>query len=458
MMDPFVKQSRRLSLFLRMMFFIIGTALSGCTGNPYYYIHPILDGHETSEGFVAQPFGMVRLGPVAEAANKIKGFSHLKCISQNPTGVDGLLITPMSGTLILDTFVISTVNPRKERREPGYFCTFLEEGDILAELTATLRTGVHRYTFPAAQPAHIVISPGYQPTGTLIGAGISLVSNTEIRGFKHYLTPEGDNQYLFFIAVFSMPASKSDILLDNGTIASTSDETGKKLKAFATFMNHNGKPIEMKVAFSFSSYKGAWRNLEQEAQEKPFEKIRKENTLAWKEALDHINVKGTPQQKKVFYSNLYQAGLEPSVYWDVDGRYRINTKIKRDKLLLKKENNKSIIINGLDNLSNGKDFKFPSIGLYTVPFETDKIYFGIPSVDVAQFQLPNGNWFTIECKKALKQMDYINKAAFNSQPVSEAFICMDKFMEGGNMVLWLGKKPENQGNPAYLSEQSIPLK
>ncbi len=40
-----------------------------------------------------------------------------------------------------------------EQAEPGYYAVTLSDYDVRAELTATTRVGLHRYTFPAGKPA-----------------------------------------------------------------------------------------------------------------------------------------------------------------------------------------------------------------------------------------------------------------------------------------------------------------
>ena len=44
-----------------------------------------------------------------------------------------------------------------ETSEAGYYKVKLQDYNILAELTATTRVGVHRYTFPKTDQAHIIL-------------------------------------------------------------------------------------------------------------------------------------------------------------------------------------------------------------------------------------------------------------------------------------------------------------
>src|SRR4029079_12242308 len=44
-----------------------------------------------------------------------------------------------------------------EKAEPGYYSVKLDDDGILAEMTATKRVGFHRYTFPKAGRANIIL-------------------------------------------------------------------------------------------------------------------------------------------------------------------------------------------------------------------------------------------------------------------------------------------------------------
>ena len=44
-----------------------------------------------------------------------------------------------------------------EVAEPDYYKVMLEDDNLLAEMTATTRVGMHQYTFPASDDAHIIL-------------------------------------------------------------------------------------------------------------------------------------------------------------------------------------------------------------------------------------------------------------------------------------------------------------
>jgi len=45
----------------------------------------------------------------------------------------------------------------QEHATPGYYSVFLQDPKVTVELTATERCGFHKYTFPAAENAHLIL-------------------------------------------------------------------------------------------------------------------------------------------------------------------------------------------------------------------------------------------------------------------------------------------------------------
>ena len=60
----------------------------------------------------------------------------------------------------------------KESASPGYYQVMLDRYDIKVELTATERSGLHRYTFPESSKSRIIIDLGEgsadRPTDTYL--------------------------------------------------------------------------------------------------------------------------------------------------------------------------------------------------------------------------------------------------------------------------------------------------
>ena len=76
---------------------------------------------------------------------------------------------PTTGPLVLDPLetdsgdkgYYSVFSHENEKASPGYYNVFLESYGIEANLTASDRVGFHKYTFPEAEDAHILLDLVY---------------------------------------------------------------------------------------------------------------------------------------------------------------------------------------------------------------------------------------------------------------------------------------------------------
>lgn len=97
---------------------------------------------------------------------------------------------------------------------------------------------------------------------------------------------------------------------------------GRKLAAFFEFDPTDSRELTVKVALSATGTDGALRNLAVEAAGRNFDEITASARRSWNEQLATIAVDGTDDQKSMFYTSYYHTMINPSVYMDVDGRYR----------------------------------------------------------------------------------------------------------------------------------------
>ena len=124
--------------------------------------------------YAQEPFGMVQLGPDNQgnvwmggyeyAIGSISGFSHIHAWTMG-----GLMIMPTTADLALQNNSVdspykgansgyhSRIVKESEKASPGYYSAYLYDHEVLAELTATTRCGVHRYTFPERRESRVLI-------------------------------------------------------------------------------------------------------------------------------------------------------------------------------------------------------------------------------------------------------------------------------------------------------------
>lgn len=273
------------------------------------------------------PFGMVQLSPDTrvdgwDAASgyhyddsTIDGFSHTHLSGTGCTDLGDVLFRPTSRKVDIkaDTLVApASFSHDDETAVPGYYRVKLNDEEILAELTATTRTGLHRYTFAEDRPAQIIIDLAHTLTTEekVREATIQQVSPDEITGMR--LTDAWvPDHYVFFDARFSQPVKKMDLTADGH-------------KAVLTFENL-GKPIVAAVGLSGVSSENAAKNLEAEAASLDFDAVRSQASARWEDALSKVTVEGgTTDQRRNFYSALYHTMVAPNTMNDVNGEFRRN--------------------------------------------------------------------------------------------------------------------------------------
>jgi putative alpha-1,2-mannosidase len=158
------------------------------------YVNPLIGtdrmGHTYPGATV--PFGSVQLSPETDTLpyevnghyNKdvykycagyqyqdktIVGFSHTHFSGTGHSDLGDFLIMPTTGKLQLNPGTAETITDgyrsgfshTTEVAEPDYYKVKLDRYNILAELTATTRVGVHQYTFPKSDHAHIILDAVY---------------------------------------------------------------------------------------------------------------------------------------------------------------------------------------------------------------------------------------------------------------------------------------------------------
>jgi predicted alpha-1,2-mannosidase len=273
------------------------------------------------------PFGMIQPGP----DTRLAGWDGCSGYHFDDRVVYGFSHTHLSGTGVSDygdvLFVPGTGAPRHgarftkstEKAEPGYYRVVLEDPRLEVELTATLRTGWHRYTVPASDSAHVFID--LQHRDTVLESSLRLVDDHTVEGMRRSRAWAAD-QVVYFAARFSHPFA-AVLVVDGVPRPGLRQASGKNLAALLRYRTSAGQRIVAKVAISAVDPEGARRNLEAEAPGWDFDQVRAAARAAWNRALGAIQVEGqTRAERVVFYTALYHALLAPNLYQDVDGRYR----------------------------------------------------------------------------------------------------------------------------------------
>ena len=279
------------------------------------------------------PFGMVQLSPDTRLSgwdgcsgyhysdSVIYGFSHTHLSGTGCSDYGDVLMMPTSGKVKPGhKNYCSYFSHRNETASPGYYSVLLDKHHIKAELTATKRTGLHKYTFPKSTQSNIIIDLNHRD---LLKEGeFTINGDKEITGHR-YSSSWADKQHVYFVIQFSKAFKKSGI--SKGGVLSQNRHHGKGIlmRAYVSFETTEGEVIYARVGISAVSIEGARKNLEAEQPDWNFDKVREAARSEWNKELGKIAVETSDTSvMRTFYSSMYHVMTSPNLYQDVDGKYR----------------------------------------------------------------------------------------------------------------------------------------
>jgi predicted alpha-1,2-mannosidase len=296
--------------------------------DPASWVNPFIGtgGHGHTFPGATLPFGMVQLSPDTRldgwdgcsgyhySDSVVYGFSHTHLSGTGVSDYGDLLLMPGAGDLKL--FNGAGLHPREgyaspfkkssEVAEPGYYAVQLSEANIQVELTATQRTGFHRYTFSAGDQPYVVIDLEHRDL--LTDAVLEQVSPTVFRGYR-VSDAWAKGQHVYFSIYFSHPVRQVIRRDDSAHVWGLQFDKGDK-------------SLLVKVGISAVSMANAEKNLKAELPDWDFDQVKADARTAWNEALGKIAVRGNQADKVKFYTALYHTMIAPNLYTDVNGEYR----------------------------------------------------------------------------------------------------------------------------------------
>lgn len=269
----------------------------------------------------------------------LTGFAHVNLSGVGCPELGSLLLMPTAGELNVDYKQYGS-EYSDETASPGYYSNLLIKYGIKTEVTATPRTAIHRYTFPAGQ-ANILMNLGEGLTNES-GAWMRRISDTEIEGMKLLGTFCYNSQAVFPI-YFVMRINKTPVETgywkqqrEMGVEAQWDDTSGTKkiytkynrdiagdeIGAYFTYQVDEGETVEVQIGVSFVSAENARLNLDAEQKGFQFDRVRADARQNWETALSSIVAEGgTHDEKVVLYTGLYHALIHPNILNDVNGEY-----------------------------------------------------------------------------------------------------------------------------------------
>jgi len=308
-------------------------------------------GHGHTYPGATVPFGMVQLSPdTFNEGGDQSGWDHCSGYHLADKYISGFSHTHLSGTGcgdLLDFLVMPGTGPAKtvtglrdhpeegyrarfshddETAEPGYYSVLLKDLNIRAELSATERVGIHKYTFPKSDSSHILLDLLHTDDDKTEGmrwSKLTVVGNDAVLGGRSTDQWAGGRE-IYFAMKFSKPFSSFEIVsADKPLAAGTREADGKSLRSVFHFTTADGEAVLVKVGLSSVSAEGAAKNLQAEIPGWDFSGVRRNAHEAWVRELSAIHVESSNQrQKEIFYTGLYHAFVAPTLFDDADGQYR----------------------------------------------------------------------------------------------------------------------------------------
>ena len=292
---------------------------------------------------VTLPFGMVHVSPDTYnqgwdwcsgyhyTDGSIMGFSHTHLSGTGSSDYGDFLFMPTVGDLKFqsgtrenpDEGYRSRFSHAKETAYPGYYSVNLSDYAVQAELTATTRVAMHRYTYPATETANVIIDlTHFIERTTIKDSSVEIVSDRRVQGYARK-SGWANDRFIYFTAEFSRPFADAGLVVDDKPAPSLKKAQGTNLKAYVRFDTSKDRQVLVKVAVSSVSCEGAANNLKQECPGWEFEAVKKNAMQTWQHQLAKFSVEGGSEtNQRIFYTALYHSCLFPHVSSDVDGRYR----------------------------------------------------------------------------------------------------------------------------------------
>ncbi|THU33595.1 glycoside hydrolase family 92 protein [Niastella caeni] len=337
--------------------------------NVVHYVNPLIGTQRMGHTFpgATVPFGMVQLSPDTDTIpyemngkynpdvykycagyqyddRTIVGFSHTHFSGTGHSDLGDFLIMPTTGVLQLNPGTAtdtrsgfrSAFSHASEKAEAGYYKVALADDNITAELTATTRVGFHQYTFPQTSDAHIILDLMhgiYNYDDKDIWTFIRVENDTLVTGYRQ-TNGWARTRTVYFAMTFSKPFkeygckdfSKKQVYRGFWRKFDQSknfpDLAGKQLRMYFNFNTEANEKVKIKFALSSVSTEGALLNLRTEIPSWDFEQTKTAAQNTWNTELSKITIEAPEAEKQNFYTALYHAFLGPTVFMDVDRKYK----------------------------------------------------------------------------------------------------------------------------------------
>lgn len=317
------------------------------------YVNPFVgtDGYGNVYPGAQIPFGGIQISPDTDddfydAASgykysrpSIMGFSLTHLSGTGIPDLGDFLFIPGTGEMYLEPGTHedhekgyrSSYSHDAEWASPNYYGVVLEDYGVKAEMTAGLRSGMFRFTYPQSDSSFVMIDMDHTLWFSCEWASLRMENDSTLTGYK-LVKGWGPERHVYFTAVFSKKPDSFRIMQEGKPVVyntsrfrSSLEAWGKGLVACLSFSTEENEEVIVKVAISGVSAAGAMLNL-QELDGMTFDSLLRKGENLWEEELSRYELTGDRKAKETFYTSAYHAALHPFVFQDADGKYRGNDK------------------------------------------------------------------------------------------------------------------------------------
>jgi predicted alpha-1,2-mannosidase len=302
------------------------------------YVNPFVGTDKDGDTYpgAQAPFGMVQFSPDLKQngyyypEHMMHGFTLNLMSGPGGSECGAPFFTVTTGDVQIDQAKYSyTYDHASESASAGYYQVLMQPFGINAELTATTRCGLARFTFPAGKQANVLLPISFANV-TTFASKVDLVDNQTLTGQVSTKVFYGTEKPIvtYFAMQFGKPFSQHGSW-SQGQISTNSAHVEQKDKdtTVGFYVSYPASSqimtLTVRVGLSYVSAQNALDNLKAEMPSDDFEHYHNETVAAWNKELSLIEVQGGSKlHNRIFYTALYHALLFPSIFEDVDGKYR----------------------------------------------------------------------------------------------------------------------------------------
>lgn len=294
------------------------------------HVNPFIGtgGHGHTHPAATAPFGMIQLGPDTRyngwdgcsgyhySDSIVYGFSHTHLSGTGVEDLNDLLVVPQQGKAAIDPSFKAkggyqaSFSHQNEKAEPGYYEVKLNSG-ITVQLAVTERAGIHTYTFDnKSKTKYILLDLDHRDR--LLDCEMNIESKKAVSGSRRSRA-WAQNQHFYFYLESENEFSKAKIITKGG-----------KHKILLTYPKTTEK-VTLRVGISAVDTEGAKKNLFQEITGWDVNTVKSLTRNAWNMELNRLFFQSPDKEvMSNFYTAMYHAYSCPTVFSDVDGRFRGN--------------------------------------------------------------------------------------------------------------------------------------